>query len=146
MRVFLRRSVLLLLSACLLPVWAEELRGRWSATEGRRTLRGAWVARPDAKSEWISGSWTLRNDSGATVARGTWAALKEQKAWRGSWQAHLPDGRSVSGTWTADVHASTASELAEMLELALAEMVSGTWQTGGLSGSWSIRTDRRIDR
>ncbi len=47
------------------------------------------------------GSWTVMDQAGPTVADGTWAASKDQKIWKGSWQARVRSGQLYSGTWRA---------------------------------------------
>ncbi len=35
--------------------------------------------------------------TGTTVAAGTWAARKDQKVWKGSWEARVRSGQLYSG-------------------------------------------------
>jgi hypothetical protein len=135
-----RRGLWALLLASLLPAQAQ-LRGRFAATDGSRTVSGTWTADLQTEADFSTGTWTLKNASGNTVARGTWAARKAGNAWRGVWQARAADRRTFSGTWTAQTKLPASSEFTDLLTLALTELVTGTWRTGNLSGAWSIRAD-----
>jgi len=114
--------------------------GSWSATAGNTTFGGTWDAAVSDDPDTASGSWTLMDQSGATLADGTWAARKDQNVWRGAWQARSRSGRVYSGTWRAQPGLPVSARFADLFEFALSKMASGTWRMGtAYSGGWSIR-------
>jgi len=119
-------------------------RSTWSArTSAGRNLSGTWSCEIDQSAGTASGTWTLREGARRIVLRGTWSAAKSSKEWRGAWRA-LVAGQTgeLSGTWTSSVSISPDGPLAGMFEQALGQIVSGTWQSAGQSGGWSIRAVR----
>ena len=80
------------------------------------------------------------DQAGTTVAAGTWAARKDQKIWKGSWQARVRSGQLYSGTWRPQSHLPASAGFSELFEAALTKNASGTWEMGtAYSGTWSIR-------
>jgi hypothetical protein len=59
------------------------------------------------------------DQAGATVAAGTWAARKDQKVWKGSWQARGRSGQLYSGTWRAQPQLPSSAGFSELFEFAL---------------------------
>ena len=125
-------------------VMAQEplrLSGGWTATVGTtRTMRGRWVGQMlpgDPNS--AHGSWTLTSESGKTVMTGTWSARKTARGWQGTWSAQERGGRSAGGTWRAALPTASKGTLQSALELTLQEEITGTWQSGRLTGSWWLR-------
>jgi hypothetical protein len=119
-------------------------RSAWSArTRSGMTLGGTWTCVIDPAAGTASGTWTLRDRENRVVLRGTWSAAKAAREWRGAWRA-LVAGRNgeFSGTWTATAELPPETLLAGMFEQAVSQLVSGTWQSGSQSGSWSIRAVR----
>jgi hypothetical protein len=103
-------------------------------------LGGTWTATEDAKTGAVTGTWTLVDTQGRIVARGTWSAAKAASGWTGGWRAFV-EGRQgeYSGTWTARVDLKPVARLADMFAKAVETAVSGTFRTGSVSGSWTIR-------
>jgi len=120
------------------PAW----KGTWSATAGGRKLAGSWTARVHAEPTAGWGFWSLLDPSGKQLATGSWSARKAERSWQGNWQAQYqaPSKQAFSGTWTARSNLDPSAALSELLQSALADIVSGTWGTDKLSGNWSIRT------
>ena len=120
---------------------AADLRGTWSAASnsGQR-LAGGWTAEARQDSEAAAGTWTLFDVAGKALMQGGWSASKSAKAWHGAWRATV-SGRTgeFSGVWTSQTALAPEASLAQMLESALNAVVTGTWKSGGNSGSWSIR-------
>jgi len=112
-----------------------ELHGTWGAasTSGQR-LTGGWTVQAHPESGSVAGSWSLFDASGKTVIQGGWSANKA--AWRATIWGQTAE---YSGTWAADKPLSGEASLAQMFESALAAVVTGTWESGGRTGSWSIR-------
>ena len=123
------------------PAQQQKWSGSWSATigTGGTILAGTWDGRPGEQPGTIVGTWALRDRNGAELATGTWAAAKDNKVWRGSWQARRSSGQVYDGTWRAQLQLPAASRLADMFEAAIAAAVSGTWRMGSYAGAWSIR-------
>ena len=122
-----------------------ERSGAWTArsTTGL-TLAGTWTAKADAATGTVIGTWTLDDAKGKPTARGGWSAAKAEKTWTGSWRA-VVDGRKVeySGTWTAKVDLKPGDPFVDLLEMAVRQVVSGTFAaTAGQSGAWSIRASK----
>jgi hypothetical protein len=116
--------------------------GGWSAASSTGlTVQGTWTAVHDAKTGTVTGTWTLLDAQGKTVAGGGWSAAKAPAEWSGAWRA-VVTGREgeYSGTWTSTVTLAGAAPLAAMFEKAIEIVVSGGWRTSGKSGAWSIRT------
>src|SRR5512146_1107159 len=118
----------------------DTLSGGWSATNGSVTFMGTWTAVPDTTRGTVTGTWTLADAQGTTVAYGGWAAAKSAARWTGTWRANVT-GREgeYSGTWTSSVDLKAGARLIDLFEKAAQTIVSGTWSTGGRSGTWSIR-------
>ena len=124
---------------------ARQPSGTWSArSTAGLTLMGAWTAVPDTTTGAVTGTWTLVDAQGATVASGAWSASKSPTRWNGAWRAVVA-GRSgeYAGTWTADVALRRDAAFVDLLERAVQAVVSGDWRAGGRSGAWSIRTAPR---
>src|SRR5262249_31724179 len=116
--------------------------GTWSATNGKSTFMGTWTSVPDNTSGAVTGTWTLANAEGKTVAFGGWSAVKANDHWSGAWRANVTgQGGEYSGTWASSVGLKPSSGLVTMFEKAAGEIVSGTWSMAarGQSGAWSIR-------
>jgi len=141
MRRMSRRAIVPVLVAAPLLSQKRELRGRWGATDERRTLGGNWTAYAQPDPEVSGGTWTVFDTGGRTVAEGTWAVTKAKGGWRGNWRAEAAGGRVLTGSWTSSSALPASRRLEDLLLSALTETVSGTWRTGGHSGRWSIQTD-----
>lgn len=112
----------------------------WSAvTSTGRTFSGTFTVEPDPATGTVSGSWTLRDNTGKTIMGGTWSANKADKVWSGAWRAAV-SGQSVeySGTWSTNQRFPAAARFADLFEAAVKEVVGGDWRAGAYSGSWSI--------
>jgi hypothetical protein len=124
---------------------AQPLRGSWTATAGpNQVFHGTWSARPvEGSPNSASGSWSLVNGSNQIVVSGTWSATKTARLWSGTWRARtvaargIP-GREFSGTWRTEIKTSDARTLGELLQQTMQHEVSGAWQSGGMSGTWSL--------
>ena len=118
--------------------------GNWSATNGGSTLTGTWIAVFDSASGTVTGTWTLLDPQGKTVAGGAWSAAKSPTAWNGAWRAAVSgsDGE-YSGTWMAGADLKGDARLVDLFEKAIEAAVSGTWRAGSRSGAWSIRAAKR---
>ncbi len=116
------------------------LSGAWSATNGSTTFMGTWTALPDTTRGTVIGTWTLADPQGATVAFGGWSAAKSAAQWAGTWRANIT-GRAgeYTGTWTSSVDLRPAARFVDLFATAARTVVSGTWNTSGRSGAWSIR-------
>ena len=136
-----RRVIVSVLVAAPLFSQNKKLRGRWGATDERRTLAGTWTADVQSDPEAPGGTWTLFDAGGRTVAEGAWAVTKVKGAWRGNWRAEAAGGRVLTGSWTSSIALPASRRFEDLLSSALTETVSGTWRSGGHSGRWSIQTD-----
>jgi hypothetical protein len=145
-----RLAAAIALLALTLPISAQQtpsvLRGSWSATVGTaRVLSGGWAATIDwATPDSARGTWVLVDDGNRAVLEGTWAAAKSKGGWQGTWSARVTakggaPGRALSGTWRADMKDPNVRTLAEMLQHAVADQVSGTWRSGSLAGGWRLK-------
>ena len=116
-------------------------RSAWTAnTRSGASLGGTWSGEIDLSAGTASGTWTLRDGAGRIVLHGTWSAVKEDREWRGDWRARIVgQPKERSGSWSAQLQLSPGAPLAELFERALQQAVSGTWQSAGQSGGWSIR-------
>jgi hypothetical protein len=119
----------------------SNLSGRWSATtKNGRKLAGKWTAVRDPKSGAVTGTWSLVNAKGKTIAGGGWSAAKSVTKWTGKWRAAISGRESeYSGTWTAAVDLKADAPLANLFEKAMQTAVNGKWRFGKQSGGWSIR-------
>lgn len=122
------------------------LHGSWAATAGpNQVLQGTWTAElAPANPNNAQGSWTLVNRSNQIAAQGTWSAVKTARSWSGTWQARVvtkggATTRLLSGSWRTQVAGSDVQSLGELLQKTFKEQVSGTWASGRLAGSWSLR-------
>lgn len=138
-----RRALLVSLFAVRLTAQNRRLRGRWAARVGGQEIFGTWTARDQADQTAAHGTWALLNASGEAVASGTWAARKLPDGWRGSWSARTANDRVISGEWSAGTGLPPSSGFFALVESALKELVSGTWRSGGASGTWSIRAEEK---
>ena len=113
----------------------------WAAQSSTgQTFGGTFTATEDAKTGTVTGSWTLLDAQGRSLASGGWSAAKSPSGWNGSWRA-VATGRAgeYAGTWRASVTLKPGAGFAALFAEAVMQAVSGTWQSGGRSGSWSIR-------
>jgi len=137
------RAILLLLTFWLAATAQQKSwHGTWTANAGggARTFAGTWDASLGDEPDTVVGNWTLMDKAGATVAAGTWAARKDEKIWRGSWQARGPSGGIYSGTWRAPSQVTPAARISKLFEFALTKVAGGTWRMGtAYSGDWAIR-------
>lgn len=142
-------AVALLLAAC---VQAEEppkpesiaLRGTWIATAGpNRYLRGFWTGEILPQThDAARGTWTLLSDRGQVLLTGDWTARKYTQEWSGAWTAHVARGKSFSGSWAAAMKDSDAKSFEDMLKETFERLVSGSWQSGKMQGSWQLQGSR----
>ena len=119
----------------------RSLTGTWSArASSGLTLMGGWTATPDSASGAVTGTWTLFDAQGNTVANGGWSAAKAPTQWHGAWRA-VVSGRSgeYSGTWTASVDLKADAPFVDLFQAAAQAVVNGTWRGAGQSGAWAIR-------
>lgn len=112
----------------------------WAArSSSGQTFGGTFTATEDAKTG-VTGSWTLLDAQGRPLATGAWSAAKSPSGWNGNWRAVAKGrAREYAGTWRASVTLKPGAGFAALFEQAVKQAVSGTWQSGGRSGSWSIR-------
>lgn len=112
----------------------------WSAvTSAGRTFSGTFTAEPDPATGTVSGSWTLRDNTGKIVMGGVWSANKVDKGWNGAWRAAVSgQNAEYSGTWSTNHRFPAAARFAELFEAAVKEVIGGEWRSGSYSGSWSI--------
>ena len=131
------QAVVRLDSAAMLP---GARYGTWSAANGSVNFMGTWTAVPDSAHGGATGTWTLADAQGKTVAFGGWSAAKAADRWTGVWRANVT-GRTgeFSGTWTANIDLKATARFIDLFAKAAQTIVSGTWSTGGPSGAWSIR-------
>lgn len=117
--------------------------GTWSASNGSVAFMGTWTAVPDTTRGTVSGTWTLADAGGATVAYGGWAAAKSATRWTGAWRANIAgrDGE-YSGTWSSTVDLKAGARFVELFEKAAQTIVRGRWNSGGRSGTWSVRAGK----
>jgi hypothetical protein len=113
----------------------------WSARSSTGlSLAGTWTGGVDSKTGAASGSWTLLDANGQPAMRGGWSAVKSANGWSGSWRANVVGSSAeYAGTWNATVDLKPNASFADLFAMAAQKVVSGTWRTGGNSGSWSIR-------
>lgn len=113
----------------------------WSAVSSTGlSLAGTWTGAVDPKTRAASGSWTLLDATGQPAMRGGWSAIKSANGWSGSWRANVVGSRAeYSGTWNATLALKPNAPFADLFAMAAQNVVSGSWRTGGNSGSWSIR-------
>jgi hypothetical protein len=64
---------------------------------------------------------------------------KSRQGWQGSWTARALNGRSFSGTWSADLGNFGGKTIQEMLERTAAKEVAGWWRGGGYRGNWWLK-------
>ena len=103
-------------------------------------LGGTWTATEDAQTGAVTGGWTLIDPQGRIVMRGTWSAAKAASGWTGGWRAFVEGKQGeYSGTWTAKAGLKPNAKVAEMFAKAVETAVSGTFRSGRVSGSWTIR-------
>ena len=103
-------------------------------------LGGTWTATEDAQTGAVTGGWTLIDTQGRIVMRGTWSAAKAATGWTGGWRAFVEGKQGeYSGTWTATTGLKPNAKFAEMFAKAVETAVSGTFRSGRVSGSWTIR-------
>ena len=114
----------------------------WAARSSTgRTLNGTWTFVTDAKTGNVTGTWTVNDGEGRTVARGGWSAAKSAKGWTGAWRAAVSGSKTeYSGTWDAATDLRADASFADLFKTAMKTAVSGSWRAGGRSGAWSIRT------
>ena len=73
--------------------------------------------------------------------------MKTARVWSGTGrhesqrQAAGP-GECLSGSWRTTAADTDVPSLRELLQKTLREQVSGTWASGRLSGSWSLRASQ----
>ena len=153
MRIRRLVAAFLLVSCALAQEASPVLRGRWTATVGAQVMRGTWSAQgsPDNPNA-VQGSWTLLSDAGEAIGGGTWSAEKTRRGWLGSWTARTLSGRSLSGTWTAEITGisgksppkslpnSLPNSLQDMLEMTAQHQIAGAWRSGGHKGNWWLKS------
>jgi hypothetical protein len=113
----------------------------WAArSSSGLTLAGTWTAAEDRNSGAVTGTWTLNDAQGRVVANGGWSAAKVPSGWSGSWRA-IAVGRAgeYSGTWTAGVELGPTAKFADLFAKAADAVITGTWQSTGQTGAWTIR-------
>ena len=104
------------------------------------TVGGTWTVIEHLKTGGVTGTWTLRDAQGRTVASGGWSAAKSTAGWTGSWRAAATGQRGeYTGTWTAKVGLKPGGGFADLFATAIETAVSGTWRAGPRSGTWTIQ-------
>ena len=139
----MRRIAALFVSIAILTgpaAHAQSQQGNWSANGGNGVhLTGGFTVIADTAGT-VAGTWTLRNNTGFTVAQGAWSAARSEREWRGSWRAFVSGSNAeFTGTFTAAVALRPSTKLPELFALAVGQIVSGSWTSRGNSGAWSIR-------
>jgi hypothetical protein len=116
----------------------------WRANIGNSgSLAGTWTGMIDRSTGAAMGSWTLRDGANRIVLGGSWSAVKSSGKWRGSWRALVKgQRREHSGTWISEVPLNPTLSFASFFERAMSQAITGTWQSAGRSGHWSIRAAR----
>ena len=139
----MRRIVTLIAAIALIAspgAGAQSSIGNWSANGSGLLLTGGFTVVPDTATGTVTGTWTLRNNDGSTIAQGGWSAARNEREWSGAWRAVVSgSNREYQGTFTAAVPLKSSAKLPEMFALAVKQIVSGTWASGGNTGAWSIR-------
>ena len=126
---------------------APVFQGRWTATAGTRTLRGAWSGQAlPGRTDAAHGSWTLENDTGIMLMQGTWSAEKSRRGWQGTWAARIAQSRTYNGTWSAYMSGTNAKTFADMLNATLDKEIAGLWRSGGSEGGWWLKSTSPKDR
>jgi len=142
MRSWLLAAALLLSAHPLpAPIASSALHGSWTATAGStQVFWGTWTARvsPD-KPNLAQGSWALLSKGGETLLEGTWSAQKDRTGWQGAWAARTLQGRSFSGTWTADLTGLSGKTFKQMLEWTVEKDIIGSWRSGRYEGNWRLK-------
>jgi hypothetical protein len=120
----------------------------WTASVGSGPLmRGTWLAQvSQGTPNAASGSWSLLNDASEIVLTGTWSARKTPKSWEGSWTARARNGRTLSGTWSANLGDFKGKTMQEMLALTIEKQIGGAWQSGPYQGNWWLEGSRKKKR
>jgi hypothetical protein len=100
-----------------------------------------------------SGSWALLKEDNQTIVEGTWSAAKSSRGWEGAWSARIGAGKlqsgqvtfgeRLSGTWQAGSGDIDGRTFADLLRQSVASMITGTWRSRSLSGSWSLKGSPR---
>ena len=118
--------------------------GAWTATTSSGApLAGMWTALLDTIHGTVTGTWTLVDAQGKTLAGGAWSAARSPTRWTGAWRAAIAGtAGEYSGTWTARVDLKPNARFADLFQKAIEAVVSGTWRAGTGSGAWSIRTSK----
>lgn len=114
----------------------------WTArSSSGQAFGGTWTAVPDAKTGTVTGTWTLVDTQGRTLADGGWSASKSPDGWVGLWRAANFGGteHEFAGSWRAGVDLKATAGFVDLFERAVQSVVSGTWRMGNHSGAWSIR-------
>lgn len=113
----------------------------WLATTNNgRTLGGTWTGTVNVSTGTASGSWAVVNDANRIILQGAWSAVKYEQEWRGSWRASVTgQSREYTGTWISEFTLGPNLSFVQLFKQAVNKTTSGTWQSGGQSGSWSIR-------
>jgi hypothetical protein len=118
----------------------------WAArSSSGQTFGGTFTAKEDAETGAVTGSWTLLDAQGRSLATGAWSAAKSPTGWTGSWRA-VAAGRpgEYAGTWSArsdlkGPHLKGSATFGDLFAAAAKSAVSGTWRAGGQSGAWTIQ-------
>jgi hypothetical protein len=117
----------------------------WSARNNNgQMFGGTWTAVADTTNGTVTGTWTLVDAGGRTLANGGWSASKSPDGWIGNWRAANFGGteHEFTGSWRADVTLKASAGFSALFEKAVQVAVSGSWRMGNNSGAWSIRTFR----
>jgi len=137
----------LILTAAVQTLAGEQAPGQrpvntWAARSGSgQTFGGTYTATEDAKTGAVTGSWTLLDAQGRSLASGAWSAAKSPSGWTGNWRA-VAVGRpgEYTGTWSASPGLKGSARFADLFAKAAQSAVSGTWRARGQTGSWTIQT------
>jgi hypothetical protein len=121
---------------------SQIFRGSWTASAGpTQIFRGAWSAEISAhSSNTARGSWTLTNDANETILEGTWSAQITAQDWQGRWTARSRNGRSLAGSWNADLPDLGRKSFQDMFERTLSKQVAGSWRSGRDQGHWWLNS------
>jgi len=114
--------------------------GRWVASAGEsRIFHGKWVGQSIPGDPLAAhGSWTLAGPSGKTILTGSWKARIREKIWQGTWSAITADGRTVSGTWQANLDQPHVAVFENFFEEVARNETTGTWRSGKVGGAWRL--------
>ena len=133
--------LLTIVAASAILASGAELKGTWAASStGGQRLAGAWTAQAHPESGGVTGTWSLFDAGGKILREGR--LVREQVAEiLGRRVASHRNGpnRRILGNVDSRNAALPRSPAGGHVESALRAVVTGTWESGANSGSWSIK-------